>query len=179
MVGGCTRIPLVRRRVAEFFGREGYTAVNPDEVVALGAAVQAGILSGMQRDTLLLDVTPLSLGIETLGGAVGKLIMRNSTVPCQAAEDFTTSVDGQTSVDIHILQGERELACDCRSLGRFQLTGIPSMPAGGPRIHVGFLIDANGILNVEARELRSGKAAAIQITPSHGLTRAEVEERHA
>jgi molecular chaperone DnaK (HSP70) len=175
MVGGSTRVPLVRGRVKEFFGREPYTAINPEEVVALGAAVQAGILAGRNRETLLLDVTPLSLGIETLGGAVGKLIMRNSTVPCQAAETFTTYADNQTSVDIHVLQGERELAKDCRSLGRFQLRGIPPMPAGLPRIEVNFLIDANGILSVAARELKSGKEASVQITPSHGLTREQVD----
>ena len=175
MVGGSTRVPLVRRRVEEFFGRTPYTAIDPERVVALGAAVQAGILAGVQRETLLLDVTPLSLGIETLGGAVGKLIMRNATVPCQASETFTTYVDGQTSVDIHVLQGERELVADCRSLGKFQLTGIPPMPAGMPRIKVTFLIDANGILNVAARELKSGRAAAVQITPSHGLTAEQVD----
>ena len=175
MVGGSTRIPLVRQRVAEVFSREPYTAIDPDRVVAMGAAIQAGILAGASRETLLLDVTPLSLGIETLGGAMGKLIMRNSTIPCSAGETFTTSVDGQTSVDINVLQGERELAGDCRELGRFQLRNIPPMPAGAPRVQVKFTIDANGILNVSARELRSGREAAVQISPAYGLTKNEID----
>ncbi len=174
MVGGSTRIPLVRRRVAEVFNTEPYTALNPDEVVALGAAVQASILAGVNRDMLLLDVIPLSLGIETMGGAVAKLITANSTIPCKATERFSTYVDGQTNVKIHVLQGERELVADCRSLGRFDLTGIPPMPAGLPKIEVTFLVDANGVLNVSAIEERSGKAASVQIVPNHGLTRDEV-----
>ena len=175
LVGGSTRIPLVRRRVEEAFGRRPYTALNPDEVVALGAAVQAGILSGVRRDALLLDVIPLSLGIETLGGAMSKLILRNSRVPCQATERFSTFVDGQTSVKINVLQGERELVKDCRSLGEFELRGVPAMPAGIPKILVTFLVDENGILNVSAREERSGQEAGIQIVPTHGLTAEEVE----
>ncbi len=179
MVGGSTRIPLVRERVREFFGSEPYTALNPDEVVALGAAVQASILMGLRRDTLLLDVIPLSLGIETLGGAVAKLILANSTIPCRATEMFTTHAEGQTNVMIHVLQGERELVKDCRSLGRFELRGIPPMPAGLPKIEVTFLVDANGVLSVTAVERRSEKSAAIQIIPNHGLTREEVSRIEA
>ena len=174
LVGGSTRIPLVRRRVQEVFGREPHSRLNPDEVVALGAAVQAQILAGGITDMLLLDVTPLSLGIETLGGIVSVLISRNTTIPTMAKEAFTTSVDGQTTVDMHVLQGERELARDNRSLARFDLAGIDPMPAGMPKIEVTFLIDANGILQVKATELRTGKAAAIEVKPTYGLTEAEV-----
>jgi Fe-S protein assembly chaperone HscA len=175
LVGGSTRVPLVRRRVEELFGRAPHSHLNPDEVVALGAAVQAQILAGGITTMLLLDVTPLSLGIETLGGIVSVLIPRNTTIPTSAREMFTTSVDGQTVVDLHVLQGERELARDCRSLARFELRGIDPMPAGMPKIEVTFLIDANGILQVQAREQRTGKAASIEVKPTYGLTEADVE----
>jgi Fe-S protein assembly chaperone HscA len=175
LVGGATRTPLVRRLVAELFGRTPHSDLNPDEVVALGAAVQADILISGRREMLLLDVTPLSLGIETIGGVVSKIIMRNSTIPASGREMYTTSVDSQTSVDIHVVQGERELVADCRSLARFKLRGIPPMPAGLPRVEVSFQIDANGILSVGARELRTGIEQSIEVKPSYGLTDQEVE----
>ncbi len=175
LVGGSTRIPLVRSAVERLFRAKPHTELNPDEVVALGAAVQAGILSGDVQDQLLLDVTPLSLGIETMGGLVSKLIHRNSTIPASATEQFTTAVDGQTNVLIHVVQGERELVKDCRSLARFDLKGIPPMPAGLARIEVRFLIDANGILSVTAKDLRAGKEISRDVKPSYGLTEEQVE----
>ncbi|NBX67715.1 MAG: Fe-S protein assembly chaperone HscA [Proteobacteria bacterium] len=176
LVGGSTRVPLVRKLVQEIFRREPICTLNPDEVVAIGAAVQANILSGQISGMLLLDVIPLSLGIETMGGVVGKIIHRNSTIPISASETFTTYVDGQTSVDIHILQGERELVKDNRSLSRFQLRGLPPLPAGIPKIEVEFIIDANGILNVKATEIRTSTTASICVNPSYGLTDSEVEK---
>src|SRR6202047_3450 len=174
LVGGATRTPLIRRTVQEFFDRKPHLQLNPDEVVALGAAVQANILERGVSNMLLLDVTPLSLGIETYGGAVAKVIPRNSTIPASAQEMYTTGVDNQTGIDIHVLQGERELAKDCRSLARFTLK-VPPAPAGLPRIEVKFLIDANGILQVGAKDLRTGEQRTIEVQPSYGISDNEIE----
>jgi molecular chaperone DnaK len=174
LVGGTTRTPLIRHTVQGFFGRKPHTELNPDEVVALGAAVQANILERGVSNMLLLDVTPLSLGIETYGGAVSKIIPRNSTIPASAQEQYTTGVDNQTGIDIHVLQGERELAKDCRSLARFTLK-VPPAPAGLPRIEVGFLIDANGILQVAAKDMRTGEQHSIEVQPSYGINDTEIE----
>jgi molecular chaperone DnaK len=176
LVGGSTRIPKVQEAVKRLFGREPNRSVNPDEVVAVGAAVQAGVLSGEVKDILLLDVTPLSLGVETLGGVMTKLIERNTTIPTRKSETFSTAADGQTQVEIHVLQGERQMAGDNRSLGRFQLTGIPPAPRGVPQVEVTFDIDANGILNVSAKDKATGKEQKVTISHSSGLAKDEVEK---
>ncbi len=176
MVGGMTRMPLVLQTVEKFFGKKPNISVNPDEVVAVGAAVQAGVLQGDVKDVLLLDVTPLSVGIETLGGVMTKLIERNTTIPTSKTQVFSTAADGQTTVEIHVLQGERGMAADCKTLGRFMLDGIPPAPRGVPQVEVSFDIDANGILNVKAKDKASGKEQKITITASSGLSKEEVEK---
>jgi molecular chaperone DnaK len=176
LVGGSTRIPKVQQMVQEFFGREPHQGVNPDEVVAMGAAIQAGVLAGEVKDILLLDVTPLTLGIETLGGVFTKLITRNTTIPTRKSEIFSTAADGQTSVEVHVLQGEREMAAYNKTLGRFHLSEIPAAPRGMPQIEVAFDLDANGIVNVSAKDLGTGKEQTITITSSSGLSKDDVEK---
>ncbi|MDT8445943.1 MAG: Fe-S protein assembly chaperone HscA [bacterium] len=176
LVGGSTRVPLVRHRVQEFFGMPPHVRINPDQVVAIGAGIQGHLLAGGRRDFLLMDVIPLSLGIETLGGTFSKMIIKNASIPAKATEIFSTSVDNQTGIDLNIFQGEREFIKDCRKLGQFKLKGIPPMPAGLPKVEVTFFVDNNGLLTVSAKELRSEASAEIDIVPTHGLKRSEVSQ---
>ena len=175
LVGGSTRVPKIQQLVKEYLGKDPHKGVNPDEVVAVGAAIQGGVLKGEVKDVLLLDVTPLSLGLETLGGVMTTLIPRNSTIPLRKSETFSTATDNQTSVEVHVLQGEREFARDNRTLGRFQLVGLPPAPRGVPQIEVTFDIDANGIVNVTAKDVATGKEQRIAITASSGLNKDEVD----
>jgi molecular chaperone DnaK len=175
LVGGSTRVPKIQQLVKEYFGKEPHKGVNPDEVVAVGAAIQGGVLKGEVKDVLLLDVTPLSLGIETLGGVMTTLIQRNTTIPTRKSEVFSTATDNQTNVEVHVLQGERQIARDNRTLGRFQLVGLPPAPRGVPQIEVAFDIDANGIVNVTAKDVATGKEQKITIAGSSGLNKADVE----
>jgi len=176
LVGGMTRMPRVQQKVREIFGKEPHRGVNPDEVVAIGAAIQAGVLSGEVKDVLLLDVTPLSLGIETLGGVLTKLIEKNTTIPTKKSQIFSTAADNQPAVSIHVLQGERAMAADNKTLGRFELVGIPAAPRGVPQIEVAFDIDANGIVHVSAKDLGTGKEQSIRITASSGLSKEEIDK---
>jgi molecular chaperone DnaK len=176
LVGGMTRMPRVQQKVKEIFGKEPHKGVNPDEVVAVGAAIQGGVLAGDVKDVLLLDVTPLSLGIETLGGVMTRLIEKNTTIPCKKSQIFSTAADNQPAVSIHVLQGERQMAADNRTLGRFELVGIPPAPRGVPQVEVAFDIDANGIVHVHAKDLGTGKEQSIKITASSGLSEAEIQK---
>ena len=176
LVGGSTRIPKVQELVKQFFGKEPHKGVNPDEVVSLGAAVQGGVLTGEVKDVVLLDVTPLSLGIETLGGVATKIVERNTTIPVKKSQIFSTAEDNQTMVEIHVLQGEREMARDNRTLGKFHLQGLPTAPRGMPEIEVSFDIDANGILHVSAKDMATGKEQQITITASTGMSEADIQK---